>query len=1175
MDLKSNNGEDNDLSEPSSPLKSMSITTDTLSLRQSHIGNNFPNSYVMVNEYQKSIGVSNDRHIQEFVPYPPDIISTTVERNSATNWGTNWGFQSNRTYNQINHNLKLNKTKVKRIISQESFTTYDNSQECNDFDKQSIISVQSCCSGIDSNDSSFGNITGIDSELLKEDKSTETENREMVNEYIQVSINDDSTGPLFELKRMNANMKGKVEQLDYIVEEMVKERSHLQMKMHSLDKELKVKNENIEELNAHRDRYLLESEELKSGIGKWESIVGEYQEVVEAKTIEIQAYNEDMVKMSADNENLKINCEHFKIDLDSKENTIKELNQRVAQITGELDSLIQNKVSLEVEIKRIKGEVESISQQKEWFELELNKLQIRLNESHHKYVTEQEKAINARNDCEKVQALNAVLKQQLVEVRHKAVKEKELLMRHLEGIGADLVQKEAEHQLMSPKKEDKLTFKMSDKLSAGFEQKLSIKDLRIESLVKEVKQSTELNQKMVKEQELIINDLNSIKRQSNDKDYELNTLKSYNSDLEFKIRGLNIDLKRQRELNEMLRKDKKESETKLASLISDNKTLENATKQLKEIIERHERSLKQLQSNLIAKETKLDLLEKEKSKFSNTITMKEQEIAHLIECSNSISNDSNDVNVFDLKVRNNELEKVMNAMNSEMRTTQIKFEEQRNKLLKECSQLQSMLIEEKNKSESFRDKTRVDENKSEELKRKLTLAENKSTELQTEINLLKANSNVSEFNSRVNTNSEIIQIKDEKIRSLESNVKLLTKKYREVVQSKKEMESKLENLVKKSVEVSQSSAFTQTEDIAKENNNCEQIIANEELIQEMERLRETIHSKDIIIDENQKIILKLEHEKGKLSSAGENSMNEHIMSLEVLVTSKSEEIADLNEKLREWNKNNKELEIKLNKKLNEAENDLKKEKAIVKDLRHSIFAEKRENSYSKKDINELKKALTESNAIADKRKQELINIENEMKAQKGLISSLNNDIEKINNELMFVREENSKLKIKIEDSFNKNEPQMLEQLKNLSLNLMEKNQEIEGIKSNSISIKERYETEIQCLKQQIDSYRSDSETFTTELNELRKEKFGLQSRLAELRVVLKNSHEQNQKLREQLKNCKVVVSQEFAFNEELVTKLLDQSYENSKENKPLVNLQACVESLKLEMELLQKQISDH
>jgi hypothetical protein len=87
------------------------------------------------------------------------------------------------------------------------------------------------------------------------------------------------------------------------------------------------------------------------------------------------------------------------------------------------------------------------------------------------------------------------------------------------------------------------------------------------------------------------------------------------------------------------------------------------------------------------------------------------------------------------------------------------------------------------------------------------------------------------------------------------------------------------------------------------------------------------------------------------------------------------------------------------------------------------------------------------------------------------------------------------------------------------------------------------------LKQQLDDYRSDAESQTTELNALRKEKFNLQSRLAELRIVLKNNHELNQKLKEKLKSCEIVVSQESAYNEELVTKLLDQSYENSKESK--------------------------
>jgi len=220
---------------------------------------------------------------------------------------------------------------------------------------------------------------------------------------------------------------------------------------------------------------------------------------------------------------------------------------------------------------------------------------------------------------------------------------------------------------------------------------------------------------------------------------------------------------------------------------------------------------------------------------------------------------------------------------------------------------------------------------------------------------------------------------------------------------------------------------------------------------------------------------------------------------------------------------------------------------VVKDLRHSVFSEKRENSYIKKDLNELKKCLSETNAMADKRKQEVIDCENEIKSIKEMESSVRNEMERMGNELKSTKEENSRLKSKLESSANRNEP-LLEQLKNLSLNLLEKNQEIEGMKIQFNSIKARYDTEMQSLRQQMESYKSDEHILNNELNELRKVKFNFQSRFTELRVALKNSCEQNQKLRQQLTACQVVY-QESDINEELVAKLLDQSVDTTNEAK--------------------------
>ncbi|XP_054164813.1 golgin subfamily A member 3-like [Oppia nitens] len=1183
MDNKFNTThEDNDIQLQTSPLMSMTMTTDTLSLKTTDLVTTYPDNYYMVNEYRKSIGATTNGHLHEFVPYPPDIISTSVERKTVSDWGyqSKTPFISQQNIKSKRSQTKANVQKLWRMSSQESVVTNDCPQEYNSFDRQSVISLRSFCSGIESNQSNEVFRQTYDSY----DVSTETDKVVMISEFSQVAINDDTNGPLFELKRENSKMKGQIEQLDHIMEEMAKERSELMLKLHSLNKEIKLKSEKIDELNTQRETLVVECEELKSGINKWESIVSEYQEVVDAKTLEIKNLSDDIVRLSEDNTNVKISCEHLKIDLESKENIIKQLNKKVIQMNTDIESLVQSKVILEEEIKRKNAEMEAIVTQNEWFKLEMNKLQTRLNETHQKLVSEQQISINARNEWQKAQTFNVLLKQQLTETRHKALEEKDQLMKHLEGINSDLIKNETEKQLFSPNHRKLVNDKSNNELSIEINQKLIDNKLQIDNLMNDLNNLSDINKKLINEQELNVNQLNSMIKQSTDKDYELQTSKSYSNDLELKIRGLNIDLKRQKELNDLLRKDKKESESKLNSLLFDNKGLESATKQLKELIEKHERSLKRLQSNLIAKESKIDLLENEKMKFLETIQVKDQTIQELRVSLNDNKYNENELNIFELKFQNQELEKVMNAMNTELRANQIKFDEQRNHLLKDNEKLKIMLTQEKHRFETLTNTSVEDNNSLKELNEKLKVSDFKINELLTELNLLKSNcNNITGNNSfndsledeqRVQMSDNIIKAKNEKIRCLESNVKLLTKRYREACDSKKQLELKLnnlnQNLLNNKILVS-----TQTEEeflgISDIN-----IIQNENelLKQETIRINDEIKLKETIIEENQRIILDLDHQIGKLSSSGENSTNQHIKSLEVLITSKSEEVIRLTETLNEKTKEFKEMEMKLNKKLNDLETSIKKERAVTKDLRHSIFSEKRENNYLKKDLNEMKTSLKESNAVADKRKQEVIDCENEMKVMKEMESSLKSEIERIANDLKLTKDENFKIKKLIENNSHKNGP-LLDQLKNLSLSLSEKNQEIDGLKVQLNCLKEKYETEICSLRQQMENYKK--QVYSYELNELRKSKSIFQSRLTELSVVIKKSCEQNQKLRQRLDANHISVSQESLVNEEMVNNLLDQNLNETpnNENNSVVNLQSCVDSLKQEMESLQKQISEN
>ncbi|KAH9394963.1 hypothetical protein TYRP_005027 [Tyrophagus putrescentiae] len=303
---------------------------------------------------------TNHNVINDLIPYPSSAISTIIEKVNGTD---SVYFESGRI---VNHNpttrspgqpqsplegtkrrskLESNRLKKAEAISSKIRSTtinlvlplrpllvkyklYHNSRVMRNDDIVRIV------------------------KLLQEkrENSTQTEERQQpvqqCNQYVQVSFaeeeGDASDGretesaatdnhlsrrpsTVAELTRSNQTLRGTVDQLSYIVEQMSKERSATTLQMHSLSKTVTAREAKIAELVAEREKVLADNDELRFAMRNIESLLADYQSSLAARAEEAAATRKDLAAAIVERTDLLSTLEQTRAELRTKDDLLAEL----------------------------------------------------------------------------------------------------------------------------------------------------------------------------------------------------------------------------------------------------------------------------------------------------------------------------------------------------------------------------------------------------------------------------------------------------------------------------------------------------------------------------------------------------------------------------------------------------------------------------------------------------------------------------------------------------------------------------------------------------------------------------------------------------------------------------------------------------------------------------------
>lgn len=399
----------------------------------------------------------------------------------------------------------------------------------------------------------------------------------------------------------------------------------------------------------------------------------------------------------------------------------------------------------------------------------------------------------------------------------------------------------------------------------------------------------------------------------------------------------------------------------------------------------------------------------------------------------------------------------------------------------------------------------------------------------------------------------------ERRRKYESNVRTLLMKVKEHMRGRKRMEQALEELRGKTEE------------------NVELLTLKCELSKlqaELEASKNSCEEQKRISDRNQEALLVLEKEQGKLAQSCSISWEK------LPAAPESKDMAVSNE----FDQKTRELQLlQTQGRITELEEEVRKSHIIIKELRKEIFSEKCESSQLRKQLASVQMGLETANDMLDTKKVDLGRTESLCCVLRTNISHLKKQLETEQQAHEECKLEVEKLREDLEETRAK-DPVLADQIKMLSYHLHQKSQEAAALEDKIKLSEERWVSTETGLQRSMSALQDELSSLRVELDSVRSDKFMSQAQVAELRATLHSCIEQNKVMRLKLETfgCEnkdrlpdLTSSLPLAplkYDETQIAELLHQSTVLP-HNKPLSNLQSCLDSLKQEMATLQRQLA--
>ncbi|XP_015916504.1 golgin subfamily A member 3 isoform X2 [Parasteatoda tepidariorum] len=1105
------------------------------------------------------------------------------------------------------HSSKNSKLqKLPHFINPDSpYERYPDSS--NDYETESsVYDLESLCSEAFETESNFSEISGVDDEIFQirkvshNSKGVFNESDLERNYFIPSSQNgivkkNANTSPLkssisltcdkatetdetnFQLLREKANLEGRLESVTKEQRDLIKERDYYQSLATSYEAQVKSLQGQLEATTVEKKNALILYDSQTKEHNNWDNIIKEYQNIIETKNVEIKALKDDLSESEQANTRTRIGCEELKVDMDSRDAAIAGLKKKIAELHVEVQIHLQGKIQLENEVKNVRLEMETLQKSKDWFQEQLHSTQENRNKLHQQLIFTQNELSGLGSKLESALSEKSQLKLELSHLQQRAVAEKEILMKRLETIEADMKERESlfdEIQKDKGSAEDSLIErirKMEEEKSNLMALSFTVSDqeYQLKSLTGQCEEKSNYIQSLEKDKAELNKQIAILQKTSYDKDIEVQQLKQNVKDVNIKITHLETALRHSDEVINTLKDERTATDVALAAANEEKRIVNESLKTVSENLNKFQSNFKHMKTELISQTSRAEQLLKEKTlmeevirKHNDNTQLLRQEYEQKILCETQ----NQGVLLDDMLKKKSDVESVLTVYSKDL----LNYQQLVEKLTNEKSNLVSNISEMELLVKNAEAKVQTLNEENASLKKELVIFEKEQNVCQ-----------VKYVNNGVE-NSELPTPEAINVKKASKSKSLLYKKLKEKIKECKVLKDELEELRSTLAE------SVPCDNCASIDLNQDKIASSERRIVELEhqlnQQSELLEEKIALLKKSEDTIIELEKEKGKAIGFVDKYeiLKQHMTEVEQKLSEKESSVVQLTCSVEDLRRQLSEMEENTKNQIFTLESDLKKEKAWVKDLRNQVTKEERANSHLQRDVLTLKSGLEQANQHADAKKLDISTLQAELSLKVQAELKHRAELEHLQTEIHLQHSIVDKLKKELEE-VKARDPALAEQLKALSWRVKEKTNEAEALREKLKLIEERYQSEVSTLKKNMQETEVMLNNIKKELNETRKEKFSYQSRVIELRKALKSKLvelESKGILKVENKSSSSgpiihlnIPDPESTFDEQYVNDLLQKSMKLT-ESRPLSNLQDCLNSLKEEMMNLQQKIID-
>uniref|UniRef100_A0A8C1H8L5 Golgin A3 n=1 Tax=Cyprinus carpio carpio TaxID=630221 RepID=A0A8C1H8L5_CYPCA len=956
---------------------------------------------------------------------------------------------------------------------------------------------------------------------------------------------------MLQVLKEKMRLEGQLESVSSEANQALKEKTELQAQLATVTAQLQAQEEQTQASQEKQSTLTSEVITLRSNCSALEKAMVDLQANLEGKNASLASLGNDLQLAEEQYQRLMVKVEEMQQSLNTKDNTVSELRQLMGGLQTQLQRVQSERNALQSRLKTSQAEVDSLQQLRLWYQQQLTLAQEARVRLQGEMTNMQAGQMTQIGVMENLKMENVSLSHKLSETKHQSIKEKERIAVQLQSIEVDMLTQEAAiHQIQEAKSmvEEDLQHKLEE-----FEEerehllKLANTATTLERELDQVKlilsQKDAQVQLLQREHLELMKQLTTTQETLQTKEQALNQLEARYQELQAQLEELQTDATAKEETLQYLQNEKIVLEVALQAARAEKSELDEGAERLGEEVLVASDTLDQLRQEVHVKSTQIEALQQENGNLKKQAQkLKEQFMQQkvMVEAYRRDAS-SKDQLISELKASKKRLVAEVKDLKQELLKVEGEkksSEQEQVRLQKEVERvqqqmngleahLQSVQTERDQLDSQLQVHTDIDQNicchvlsSSRAISEQKVRMKRIGTDLTSAQKEMKAKHKAYEnavgiLSRRLQealTAKETAEAELDKLRSqvseggnsqeLQAKVESLQGELKAVSQSKAMLEKELQEVI--------TLTSTELEEYQ------EKVMELEDELQESRNFKKRIRRLE---DANKKLALELEHEKGKLSGLGKShgALREHANILEAALAKREADLVQLNLQVQAVLKRKEEEDQQMRQLVQTLQAALEKEKIKVKDLTEQVAEAKLEAAHNRRhyraamlELSEIKKDL--------QAKEELIkSLQYEAKTLAAQDEKHSEEVSHFQEELADAHAQLQILQKQLDDELSK-QPLTNQEVEDLKWEVEQRQREIETQKQQLEMVEQCHQREMDTLQDTLQRIKVELEMVQEELNGTRKDKFMLQAKVGELRNSVKIVLQQNNQLKQDLKN---------------------------------------------------------